>query len=236
MHTFEWLTYFNLHEAGPHDAKENSSVSSPPWGTGTPPEVNAHSSDLAQIFKNILNRRRSSRNLAQEIPSEVLLEMLSLALGRPLLRPLSRRYPTAGGCDELGILVVARRVENMVPGAYWADFEGASLKKAAEFGREYSKFEQILCRFFGVAITEAPAVTLLIMADWRKLERKYKNCVLASALLDCGGLLQTLSIAAATLRLRACISACIQPALIENWLGISAREYGHIGTLSLGAR
>lgn len=236
MHSFEWLTYFNLHEAGPNELTENVLVPAPPWGNGTPPEIDMYSSDVANAFKNIVDRRRSSRNLAHEVPRETLFEVLSLALGRPFLRSHSRRYPTAGNCDELGILVVARRVEGLAPAAYWADSEEESLKWAAELSREYLGFEEVLCKFFGVTTDESPAVNLLIMSDWRKLERKYKNCVLTSALLDCGGLLQTLSIAAAAVRLRACISMCIQPLLIERWLGISAKEYGHIGTICLGSR
>lgn len=236
MNTFEWLTYYNLHQAGPCDQSERKNVPAPPWGTGEPPEISTYSSDVANTFKNIADRRRSVRDLSHEVSQNALLEVLSLTLGRPYLRPYARRYPTSGSCDELGILVVASRVEGMRPAAYWASANDQSLKKAAELTDEYLAFEEVLCTFFSLPISESPAVSLLIMADWKKLESKYQNCVLASALLDCGGLLQTLSIAAATLRLKACISCCIQPTMIERWLGLSGREYGHIGTFCLGAR
>lgn len=99
---------------------------------------------------------------------------------------------------------------------------------------DYIEFERTASAYWGLPASTAPAAMLLVLADWRALAARYTNCVLASALWDCGVLLQTLSLAAAAVGANACIGACIRPTLVGSWLGLDCREFGHVGTLALG--
>lgn len=239
MSAEEWQTYLALQFAGPRKFVPAARlVAPPPWGRG---EIGIQEKDAGSpsvhALQALLLQRRSVRDLATPVDLTVLLQVLHLALARPDSSPLSRHYPTSGGCDELGILVAARRVKGLPEGAYWAATDTmGSLLRAASLSPVFDEFERIAIPYLGLSRERTPAVTLLILADWRKLSARYEHCVLASALWDSGTLLQTLSLAAAAVGVHACISACIQPELIATWLGIACEDFGHIATLSLGGK
>lgn len=229
----EWQVYLALEAAGP-TWKAQLPDPPPPWageiyGLGlSRPETAA--------LRKILEKRRSSRVLWKSLTLATLLEILGLALERPKDRPKSRVYPTSGGCDELGVLVIARNVRDLPAAAYWAtggDADGLKIAASLEHP-DYIEFERSACVYWGLPANTTPAAMLLLMADWRVLAARYINCMLASALLDCGTLLQTLSLAAAAVGTNACIGACIRPTLVGSWLGLDCGEFGHVGTLALG--
>ena len=229
----EWQTYLALESAGPTVTPQGV-TGVPPW-TGEVPAVKL-SNPRSVGLREVLESRRSSRVLWRPLPLSVLLEILYLTLGRPKDRPYSRVYPTSGGCDELGILVVARNVTGLPPAAYWAvgDDRGR-LRKAASLENPYFlEFERVASSYWGLPEGATPSAMLIVLADWKSLAARYKNCVLASALWDCGALLQTVSLAAAAVGAKACISACVRPRLVGSWLGIDYREFGHIGTIGIG--
>jgi hypothetical protein len=167
-----------------------------------------------------------------------LHQLLSLALFSATRRPPYRPYPTSGASDELGIVVAARNVRGLDEGAYWVltdgDGGGVSLSPAARLDGRFAAFERLAAPFQGCGPSHPPAASLLIQAAWRRLESRYVNCVLASALWDTGTLLQTLSLAAGAVGLLACISACVQPELVARWLQLDCRDIGHTGSLALG--
>lgn len=136
----------------------------------------------------------------------------------------------------MGVLVVARNVHDLSPAAYWAASEdGGGLRIAASLEHpDFLEFERTASAYWGLPAGTTPAVMLLVLADWRVLAARYTHCVLASALWDCGALLQTLSLAAAATGVNACIGACIRPRLVGSWLGLDCREFGHVGTIALG--
>ncbi len=110
-----------------------------------------------------------------------------------------------------------------------------ALPYAAPLDERYEAFEQRLCPFLGISPDASPpAALLLVLADWRRLGARYESCVLASALWDCGTLLQTISLAAAASQINARLCACVQPRLVEAWLHLDCREVGQVGLLALG--
>jgi len=236
MNEIELLTYLNLENSKPVINLNSYTQKIPPWEEGNPPEIKIYPNSRAADFLNVIDLRRSTRNLYNAITKNDLFKLLNLSLGRPFLRRYFRRYPTSGACDELGVLIIANKVEGIPRAAYWAHAENNELKWAADLNDKYLEFEIESCKHFGLTIDKAPSLTFLIFADWKRLEKKYQNCVLASALLDCGGMLQTMSIAAATIHLRACISGCIRPKLIQDWIGLDCKYFGHVGTICFGAR
>ncbi len=238
MSAEEWQTYLALEQAGPRSSPYSGIVPAlPPWGNG---EVENGSllqakGTLISPLHALLSQRRSASHLWHPLSKRALSHLLSLALSRPTQGPPFRPYPTSGGCDELGILIAARNVEGLSEGAYWASMnETGSLAFAAPLDEHYAAFERCLCPFLGHTPAYPPAALLLILADWRRLAVRYENCVLASALWDCGTLLQTLHLAATATEVNARICACIQPRLVEAWLQLDCRTIGHIGTLALG--
>jgi len=238
MREAEWRTYLALERAGPRTgARAQQSPAPPPWGNG---EVSAPWSpaEPAQVaaLGDLLAARRSAAHLGHPLDVAALRQVLSLTLSRPAPGRPFRPYPTSGGCDELGILIAARRVQGLPEGAYWAAMdEVGSLPYAAPLDERYEAFEQRFCPFLGIAAgAPPPSALLLVLADWRRLGTRYESCVLASALWDCGALLQTISLAAAASQINACLCACVQPRLVEAWLHLACREVGQVGLLALG--
>ncbi len=239
MNEVEWQTYLALQQSGlAQQSQVQQSLEDPPWRNGEiEPGWGVELSQPAQAFTSLVERRRSTNELSYAMDVATLRLLLALSLARPAERPRSRPYPTSGGLDELGILVAARSVEGLPEGAYWAATgrEHAFLC-AASLDGAYEAFEQRACPYLGLSPASPPAAFLLVFVDWRKIAAHYEQCVLASGLLDCGALLQTLSLAAGAVGLNACICACIQPVLIERWLKLACREIGHIGTIALGGQ
>lgn len=235
----EWQTYLALQNAGPL-VPTGPAPGSAPWEKQVKPE-DLFEKDLApapgQALRSLLDGRRSSRILWNPLDLSDLRQLLSLALLSTTRRPPYRPYPTSGASDELGIVVAARKVRGLDEGAYWVSTHGGggvSLSPAASLDERFAAFERRAAPFQGFNPSCPPAASLLILADWRRLESRYANCVLASGLWDAGTMLQTLSLAACAVDLHACISACVQPRLIEAWLQLDCRDIGHIGTLALG--
>jgi hypothetical protein len=240
MNETEWQTYLALEHAGPRPGSSTSPpLPAPPWKNG---EV--ESGILPQTaapgvvaLRTLLDKRRSASELWHPLESTALGQMLSLALTRPAQGAPHRRYPTSGGCDELGVLIVARNVLGLDEGAYWAAMkENAAFSFAAPLDRYYAAFECCVCPFLGLTPAYPPAALLLILADWRRLAARYENCLLASALWDCGTLLQTLHLAATATEVNACICACIQPRLVGTWLRLDCQQVGQVGLLALGGQ
>jgi oxazoline/thiazoline dehydrogenase len=234
----EWQTYLALQEAGPL-VPPRPAPGPAPWEN----QMRAESffkkdptSAPAQSLRSLLEGRRSSRILWNPLNLSDLHQLLSLALLSTTRRPPYRPYPTSGASDELGLLVAARKVRGLEEGAYWVSTHGGgvSLSPAASLDDRFAAFERRAAPFQGFKPSRPPAASLLVLADWRRLGSRYANCVLASGLWDAGTLLQTLSLAAFAVDLHACISACVQPRLIEAWLQLDCRDIGHIGTLALG--
>ncbi len=234
----EWQTYLALQEAGPL-VQPRPAPGPAPW------EKQVQQDGLfeletalapAQALRSLLDGRRSSRMLWNPLDLSDLRQLLSLALLSTTRRPPYRPYPTSGASDELGIVVAARKVRGLEEGAYWVSTHGGgvSLSHAASLDERFAAFELRAAPFQGSSPARPPAASLLILADWRRLGSRYANCVLASGLWDAGTMLQTLSLAACAVDLHACISACVQPRLIEAWLQLDCRDIGHIGTLALG--
>lgn len=233
----EWRTYLALEQAGPRPGPRDA-LTAPPWGNGDIPQGwLPPTSGLPLPLATLLGTRRSAALLFHPLNVAALRQVLSLALARPEQGAPHRPYPTSGGCDELGVLVAARRVEGLNEGAYWATAnEGRTLSYAARLDQNYLAFERRACPFLELPPGETPAALLLIMADWHRLSSRYTNCVLASALWDCGALLQTLHLAATAVEVNACICACVQPRLIEAWLDLDCRNVGQVGLIALGGR
>jgi hypothetical protein len=237
MDALEWKTYLALKCAGPRQRSEEPRLFGlPPWGRGEIADESMEEAEAAaHALRVVFAQRRSARDLSLPLPIMHLRHILALSLARPPEKPSARVYPTAGGCDELGILVAARRIEGLKGGAYWATTDASgSLLPAAPLEGTFEQFERLALPYLGLSSDDGPAAFLLILADWRKLSTRYEHCILASGLLDAGALLQTLSLAAADTGVNACICACIQPLLIASWLRMDCREIGHIGTLALG--
>jgi SagB-type dehydrogenase family enzyme len=238
MNETEWQTYLTLEYAGPRPGSSTSPPPpAPPWKNG---EVSSgvlpQTADPGVIaLRTLLDKRRSASELWHPLESTALIQVLSLALTRPAQAP-HRRYPTSGGCDELGMLIVARNVSGLDEGAYWAASENGAFSFAAPLDDNYAAFERRVCPFLGLTPAYSPAALLLILADWRRLAARYTNCLLASALWDAGTLLQTLHLAATAYEINACICACIQPRLIEAWLNLDCQEVGQVGLIALSGR
>lgn len=233
----EWQAYLALERAGPRRTMGKEPGPSP-WGTG---EVECAGEQTSggppvRFLQHLLVFRRSSRVLWNALDVSDILQVLRTSLSRPASRSPFRPYPTSGGCDELGMVIAARNVIGLQERAYWASTstDGKTLQQAAPFSEQFVRFEQMAYPFVGLSTDRPPAVTLLVLADWRRLSQRYEHCILASALWDCGALMQTLSLAAAAVGIHACICACIQPRLIGSWLNLDCREIGHIGTIALG--
>lgn len=228
----EWATYLALQDAGPV-ADPGSTSRARPWGHGRLRAPDLGGAAMPAMLNDLLAHRRSDRNLTTPLTLAQLCQLLGLVLSPSA--PGRRRYPTSGGCDELGVLVVARSVEGLEPGAYWAvDHGGQSFHRAAPLDHRFERFETQCLPFLGLTPAAPPAATLLVFAAWARLTARYRHCVLASALWDCGALLQTVSLAATALALPACVCACVQPVLVEAWLDLPCRDVGHIGTMMLG--
>ncbi len=233
----EWHTYLALQKAGPRRPMQQYSLIDPsPWGSGRiSVDERRKGTSTVSSLRNLLELRRSVRELTIPLDLSALLQLLELSLARPAAKPTARRYPTSGGTDELGVLVIARRIEDLSQGAYWATTDPAGvLSAAAPLNDACTEFERHNAPYLGFEPSRPPSATLLVLADWRKLSVRYEHCILASALWDCGILLQTLSLAAAAVGVRSCISACIQPVLVGSWLKLSHEDFGHVGTLALG--
>lgn len=239
MNETEWQTYLALEHAGPRPGSSTSPpLPAPPWKNGE-----ASSAFLPQTTNpgvialcTLLDKRRSASELWHPLESTALGQVLSLALTRPAQGAPHRRYPTSGGCDELGVLVVARNVSGLDEGAYWAASENGAFSFAAHLDDSYAAFERCVCPFLGLTPAYPPAALLLILADWQRLAARYTNCLLASALWDAGTLLHTLHLAATACEINACICACIQPHLIETWLSLDCRSIGQVGLIALSGR
>ena len=231
----EWRAYLALQDAGPlpHPGLMPEPA---PWESGGQVQIDEQDAAAPEVsaLRLLLDGRRSSRELWNPLDISDLRQTLCLALTstrRPPLRP----YPTSGCCDELGVLLAARGVRGLEEGAYWVVADGRiSFLRTASLDEGYAEIERQAVPFLGLPTERPPAVSLFIMADWRRLSARYENCILASALWDCGALYQTLLLAASAVGLNACVSACVQPRLIQAWLQLDHREIGHIGTVALG--
>lgn len=239
MDEAEWSTYLSLQNAGPRSPEiQQFSFARPPWGNGEIGDTEPQNEVLSvSCLRTLLARRKSAANVSNPLALTELRLMLSLALDRPTRKPPFRPYPTSGGCDELGILIAARSVLGLQEGAYWASTDAqGSFPRVAPLNHAFASFERCVLPFLGLSPAFPPAAILVIMADWRRLSARYVHCVLASALWDCGTLLQTLALTATVTELNARICACIQPQLIEDWLGIDCRVIGQIGMIALGGK
>lgn len=234
MNEEEWNTYLALANAGPRSGPQGGQVLPPPWQDGGIFEESfPRSMSLLSALQTLFSTRRSTSCVSSSLGQADIFRLLALALARPEQGAPFRSYPTSGGCDELGILVVARNVQGLAEGAYWANMiSKRKLSYAASLDENYHAFERLACLFLGEDLPAA--ALLLIFADWQRLTRRYASCVLASALWDAGALLQTLQLSATALAINSCAVACVQPRLVEAWLHLDCQRVGQVGLLALG--
>jgi hypothetical protein len=239
MNEMEWQTYLALEQAGPRPGSSTSPpLPAPPWKNGEVENgVLPQTADSGVIaLRTLLEKRRSASELWHPLESTALSQVLSLALTRPAQGAPHRRYPTSGGCDELGVLIAARNVPGLDEGAYWATSENGAFSFAAPLDEHYAAFERCVCPFLGLTPAYPPAALLLVMVDWRRLAARYTNCLLSSAFWDAGILLQTLHLAATATAINTCLCACVQPRLIETWLHLDCRNIGQVGLIALSCQ
>jgi SagB-type dehydrogenase family enzyme len=172
----------------------------------------------ADRIASILGRRRSSRMVCEPVALPDLVALLELCCG-PVQdeadpNRLHRPYPTAGGADELTLLVIVSAVPGLRAGVYRHDSDrGMLLPIADPPATEFAQHNISRARLYlGLPDGSTPAVLLIIDAIWPHLLRRYTDVGMISAYCDAGALLQTMYLVAADLGL-ACTAVSSMSAL-----------------------
>jgi SagB-type dehydrogenase family enzyme len=192
--------------------------SAPPAGIASEPKPEAASSvgetiqlassqRRARRMASVLRRRRSSRMLCDPLALEDLAMLLHLScdsLEDPVEQGrVHRPYPTAGGSDELSVLLIPTAVLDLRHGVYSYDPERSALvplpdPPATELARHNIDRART---YLGLADELTPAALLVINASWPRIIRRYSEVGMISAYCDAGALLQTMYLVAADLGL-----------------------------------
>jgi SagB-type dehydrogenase family enzyme len=196
----------------------------------------------ARRAADLLSRRRSSREVSAPVALADLTALLQVSCdsiddpeqeGRRHLA-----YPTAGGADELSLLVVAVAVNDLSPGPYRYHPNASVLApltgpRAAEFA-DYNVAHA--CKYLGLPVDQAPAVLLIAVANWPRMLRRYRDVGMISAYCDAGALLQTMYLVAADLGLPC--TAVSSLSVIENaqMLDIDPMQESEVACFALGGR
>jgi SagB-type dehydrogenase family enzyme len=196
----------------------------------------------ARRASDLLSRRRSSHEVSAPLALADLAALLQVscdAVDDPEQEGRRHRaYPTAGGADELSLLVIAVAVNDLNPGAYRYHPDASVLvpldgARAAEFADCNSARA---CDYLGLAADRAPAALLIIVASWPRMLRRYRDVGMISAYCDAGALLQTMYLVAADLALPC--TAVSSLSVIENaqMLDVDPMRESEVACFALGGR
>ena len=175
-----------------------------------------------------LGRRRSIRLLHNPISLEQLAKFINASGLNP-----HREAPhnaSTGGLASLVPLLQLNSVTGLVPGLYLPTTRGVQLIAPT------NTVLRAITRSVGASLgsNHAPAVIILILAEWDRISERYENATLVSALWDAGVVLGAAYNAATELQLAGCASSKITPNAVATVLGVPATTLGHIATFALG--
>lgn len=154
---------------------------------------------LGHVSIDEARQRRSAYNVATGLEMAQLAELLHLAMfdtdsaGK-------RPYPAAGAIYAVQVYLAAYHVNNLEAGVYYVRWSEAMLERV-DTAESAERFRDDAVLQPGKE--EVPLIALLV-ADTRLSHRKYHERSTRFALIEAGCLLQTLSLAAAKLKLTVC--------------------------------
>jgi SagB-type dehydrogenase family enzyme len=144
-------------------------------------------------------------------------------------------YPTGGARSELEVYVVANRVEQLEPGAYWYDSRGHVLACASSEDADHRSHLQLWVRSACDLDQDVPVV-LVITAAVRRTMSKYRGDSLHLIYKDCGCLLQALYLVATALDLAPCAVGRAPDLALDNWLRLSGRDEWPLALFAVGVQ
>lgn len=183
-------------------------------------------------FDRVLSRRRSTRQFGEKLPITKLGQLLWLAVKSRDLKPpperpdwQSRPYPSAGGCHEIGLLVL--NVAGHEDAAFIYDAGHHAL--GALSGVTGTQIHRFIAEVSEV-IPAGSATILWFIADVRKLAARYAH---HESLLwrDSGALAATLSLVAAALDCPICTVGIHAPSALQAMLSRDSSLAGVGGCL-----
>lgn len=188
----------------------------------------------------MLRRRRSSSSVCAPVALADLAALLQACCGR-LEDPaepgqIHRPYPTAGGSDELCVLVIAAAVHGLRRGVYRYNAGRSALVPVPDpAGTEFADHNTDRARaYLGLTSDLTPAVLLVIDAIWPRLLRRYTDVGMISAYCDAGGLLQTLYLVTADLGLGGTAVASLSALRNAEILGLDPLHESQVACYALG--
>ncbi|HEY8237427.1 MAG TPA: putative peptide maturation dehydrogenase [Gaiellaceae bacterium] len=193
---------------------------------------------------DVLLRRRTTRSFDRSAPLAqwelaVVLRYVFGYLGYvPLLgrvTTLKRTSPSAGGFHPIEAYPLIMAVDGLDPGLYHYDAAEHALELLAPFGVDEARAAAtaFVCgqTYFGDA-----HVLLVLAARFERAFWKYRNHrkALTALVMDAAHLSQTLYLVATELGLGAFVTAAINNADIEEWLGLDGYREGVLAVCGFG--
>lgn len=206
-----------------------------PEGIQLPP-----STDKAGRAAALLGERRSSREVCRPVALPDLAALLHLCCDEveDLAAPgrVHRPYPTAGGSDELAVLVIATAVGDLLPGVYRYHAARCQLLPIPDPpATAFAEHNVARARtYLGLDSHLTPAVLLIINAVWPRLLHRYIEVGMISAYCDAGALLQTMYLVAADLGLSGTAVSSLSSIRNATMLDIDPLYESQVACFALG--
>jgi SagB-type dehydrogenase family enzyme len=185
-----------------------------------------------------LRRRRSSRSyaatgLSMAELSQLLCHSAAVTSSITTAGVSFRPFPSGGGRHPLEIYVLAARIENLAPGAYWFDAHARTLVAAGAQDEGFARvWADLGARVGGWEV--APPAILLITAVFGRTAWKYEHLALALIYRDAGALLQNLYLVSAALGLVGCAIGGGSEFRNARWLGLDPMAESQVAAFSVG--
>ena len=211
----------------------------PVWGNGPPARPTLPDAESTPLHQ-LLERRRSVRDFADQPPSRAQLEALFSRTLRITARRragaeswLERPVPAAGGAGEIVGYLAVRAVDGMEPGIWRHDALADRLERLAAPGPPLDRLFEMVAAFIQRPGAPPPAIVVLA-ARLPQLAWKYEAIAYRLALLDAGAALGILHLVAEDVGIGACAVGTVNPRHFATLTGLDSLSEISLAEIAVG--
>jgi oxazoline/thiazoline dehydrogenase len=211
----------------------------PVWGDGPPARPTLPDAESTPLHQ-LLERRRSVRDFADQPPSRAQLEALFSRTLRITARRragteswLERPVPAAGGAGEIVGYLAVRAVDGMEPGIWRHDALADRLERLAAPGPPLDRLFEMVAAFIQRPGAPPPAIVVLA-ARLPQLAWKYEAIAYRLALLDAGAALGILHLVAEDVGIGACAVGTVNPRHFATLTGLDSLSEISLAEIAVG--
>ncbi len=211
----------------------------PIWGDGPPARPTLPDAESTPLHQ-LLERRRSVRDFADQPPSRAQLEALFSRTLRITARRragaeswLERPVPAAGGAGEIVGYLAVRAADGMEPGIWRHDALADRLDRVASSAPPLDRLFEMVAAFIQRPGAPPPAI-IVFAARLPQLAWKYEAIAYRLALLDAGAALGVLHLVAEDVGLGACAVGTINPRHLAALTGMDGFAEISLAEIAVG--